>query len=692
MVGEAGCSRAGQGARTVRGRVVEADGRPVVGARVEAFGRRLGRADERLGKPARTDGRGRYVVVYAPARPRVDLYVRVRTDQHVLATSPIVLEAGDEETIDVVVGGAYRGPSEHERLVEQLAPVLEEEGVRLEDLADLDEQDLALLAARSGVEPAQLVLLKQSVALARQTGIAGELFYGLGRQKVALGLPALLAVAPDKRRAAARAALEQGQIPARLAKAVDKGLDELDARTVAEALRAPQVPGGTTLGGLLRLAGLPPAKCRKLVEAYLDHEGSVEDFWKRVRGAGTFSAGEVDRVQLVLQLAAVTQHHLPLVEALLEQGVASLEDLAGLERDDWRRLVSAQADAPGPGLPAHLAAAGLTEDDYAELLFGVVEQAEPTAMVAARIDAFPDAEPLARFFETNRDFDLRSTAVRAYLRQHPQALVGFPSEEEAARVTRRLQGLVRTYRIAPDGARVRTMQVLMADGLDSAQKVRALGRAAFVRRYGTRLGGDRSGPRRAPPRPWRRCSSPGTTPCSTARPWRRFRSAWRSSSASRTTPRCSARSTSAPASTAGRSTARRPTSSTCCTGCTTALRSALPGRRSTCCSKGGGRTWGPSSCPARTRTRRCPTSTSSTRRSSCWWRLPRGPGRPTRRRARRPTCSPVPSTCMPRPTRCWPGPGPAPAGTRSTPSAFRTIYGSTRRAPTWLGSACVDGR
>ncbi len=53
------------------------------------------------------------------------------------------------------------------------------------------------------------------------------------------------------------------------------------------------------------------------------------------------------------------------------------------------------------------------------------------------------------------------------------------SRSDKALVTERLKGLERAYRIAPDGARFETMQVLMADGVDSAQRVRVMGKSAF---------------------------------------------------------------------------------------------------------------------------------------------------------------------------------------------------------------------
>lgn len=476
----------------VRGQVIDVDGSPVVREQVQAYIKRLRGMDQALGKPTHTDKDGRYAIEYDTGKRRVDLYVQVRKGKEVLATSPVVLGAGADEKIDMVVGGEYRGPSYYEHVLLALSPVLDEEGVRAGELANFSENDLALLSAKSGVDPRELVLLKQSATLSKDTGLPAELFYGLGRQRMLLSLPALFAQDPAKRRAAAKAAIDAGQIPTGVADAVEHGLAKLDELTVEEALRDPQAPGETTLGGLLDAAGLPPDKRKKLVEAYVKHDGSNDTFWKRIRRSRRiYSKAEIDRVQLTLQLGAVTQNHLPLVKALLDKNIEKLKDLAKLDKTDWLQLIQGNVGGQPVGLPADLQAAGLTDDDYAEMIFSVVEDAFPTAMVTSRIEAFPDSQLLKPFFEANPAFEMRTMPVSAYLQQNPQALDLFRNEADKAIVTKRLKGLERVYRIGPDGARVETMQVLLQDGVDSAQKIRVIGKATLKRRYEKRLGKDR---------------------------------------------------------------------------------------------------------------------------------------------------------------------------------------------------------
>lgn len=467
--------------RTVRGRVLNADGSPVQGASVQAYSKRLRRAEDApLGDPAQTDKDGRYVVEYNPTKRDRDLYVQVRLSEKVVATSAGLLGAGPDETLDVVLGGVYRGPSQYERIKHVLKPVLDADELKAEDLADFDEHDLAFLSVRSGVDPRELVLLRQSIRLANDEKLSVELFYGLGRQNMPLNLPELLAQDPAKRRAAAEAALAEGEIPDGMAETVMNELGKLEKRASKS--------GETTLGGLLKVAGLNADQREKLVKAYAEHQGPTDAFWKGIRATDGFSQDEIDRVQFTLQLGVVTQNHLPLVKALdKHQKVNELKDLAGFEPEDWLDLIRTD----DVGLPAHLDAAQLTKEDYADMVFCGVEQAFPRAMLAARIHEFDNPRPLERFFTANPGFEMHSTPVAAYLRQHPDALDGSVDEDnDKASVAKRLKGLERTYRIAPDGARVKTMKVLMNDGVDSAQKVRALGKSTMERRYKKELGKD----------------------------------------------------------------------------------------------------------------------------------------------------------------------------------------------------------
>lgn len=471
--------RAAHHAHRVRGEVRTPDGAPVAGAAVEVLRRRL-RGDDVSLATTRTDRDGRYAVNYPPVR--ADLVVRASAGPET-AISPVVIGAGPDETIDLVLGGAYLGPSDLTRLEREVAPILERESPSA-GVAELDEEEIALLAAKSGADPGELVLLRQSAALAVRTGLSTALFYALGRQRVPLSMAAIASTDPARRRDAVTAAIAGNQVPPALASLLDRELAALESIVIAEALRVPAPAGGSTLGSLLTAAGVPARTQAELVALHGRLEGDTTAFWREVRGSGLLAPPAIDRLQDALRLGAIVLGHVPLVEALQARRLHTPKDLAALEMSDWLDLVASA------GMPPDLAAAGITTDEYAARIATLVEESVSTARLAVRADHLPGSPALRRFLERNPAFEIRATSVAAYLREHSDALDFLPDEEARRTFRRQLEGIERIYRIAPVGARLAVMERLLADGVDSAQKVRAMGRTGFLRRYGEVLGAD----------------------------------------------------------------------------------------------------------------------------------------------------------------------------------------------------------
>ena len=369
----------GRGAR-VQGRVQATDGAAVAGATVTVLARRLRQDDLQLAS-TKTGADGSYAATYAAHLAQVDLVVRA-VHGDATATSSVVVGAGPDETVDLVLGGAYLGPSDFARLGAAITPVLRGDGVS-GTLADFTEDEVALLAVKSGAEPAELVLLRQAAALAARTKLSAELFYALGRQRIPLTFAAIVTTDPQRRRDAIARALAGNQVPASAAKTLEGELAALEKLTVDEALRAPKTPTESTLGSLLGAAGITASQQTQLVALQVKTGGKPDAFWKAVRDGGVLGQPDIDRLQDTLRLAALTFGHVPLVQALQAKKYAAPADLAKLEKPDWQALVASA------GMPPDLAAAGLTTDAYVARIAAAVEDAVPTARVAAR------AAPLA---------------------------------------------------------------------------------------------------------------------------------------------------------------------------------------------------------------------------------------------------------------------------------------------------------
>jgi hypothetical protein len=472
---------------TVHGLVQLSNGAPLAGATVTLFSQKVRGADAALGQPTVTGADGRYIIMYARPSTAINVYVQVKGTDGALTTSSVVLAATVDETIDVVVGGPLVGPSDYDVNRLTLEPVLAGEGLTLANLAQSTDRELGLLAARSGVDPSDMTLLKHSVDLSTATGVGQDVFFALGRQRVPLSLTGILAQDPETRRAALLKAVSTNQLSASV---VDGALAKFNQLSVAGVLRAPSVPHETTLGGLLATAGLSPAKSTALVNAFSTSTGTTPQFWAQIRSAGTLTGPEVDKTQFALQLGVITQNHLPLVQALQGRGITNTKGLASLSQNDWLNIVRTPVSGAPIGVPPDLAAAGVDDVSYARMVFTVVEDAYPTQMVASRASSFPRSATLTQFYNLNPGYDMRTTPVTSYLRTTPAALDFITDPTERGLFLGQLKGLERLQRIAPAGGRVDTMALLMGAGIDSAFKINRIGAESFATRFGGTLGAD----------------------------------------------------------------------------------------------------------------------------------------------------------------------------------------------------------
>ena len=141
----------------VKGQVLHVDGKPLVTGIVQAHDRGL-RSEQLLGH-AVTDTAGRYEISYPPSqfaraqKQSADLVVGVYKDEkavaanEMIASSSIVFNAKEVETVDLVVGNAeLRGPSEYEQIQATLKPLLEGAPPASNgEVATLTDEDIAFL-------------------------------------------------------------------------------------------------------------------------------------------------------------------------------------------------------------------------------------------------------------------------------------------------------------------------------------------------------------------------------------------------------------------------------------------------------------------------------------------------------------------------------------------------------------------
>ena len=393
-----------EAALVVRGTVRDGQGRPLAGLRVDARDRDL-RSEQPLGQ-ADTDAAGAYRIPYAAEsilraeRGTADLVVRVLNDDHepyvaraeteagqplpsfrlrspeepeTQADTQVLVNAPADAVINLVVTDArLRSPSEYERYLEALHPLIENTPV-----ADLADGELAFLATETGLPPERLNLLGAAERLGRDTKLAATLFYGLFRQGLGPTLTQLLMDAPEDRRRALEASLRDGIIPPMTDAEIDRALAALDDLLIAQA--AGDLPSAepSPLGDLLATAAPDAAVRIRFARAYAAYDGKdTEGFWRDVAAIPEIGAERAQDLRFSFQVAQLSGNHLPLIKAVQgERGLGGWEwpeDLVRLDEDGWTAIIHSQVDNAPAGVPADIP--GVDDEkrtqNYARMLDG----------------------------------------------------------------------------------------------------------------------------------------------------------------------------------------------------------------------------------------------------------------------------------------------------------------------------------
>ncbi|MCC5906677.1 MAG: hypothetical protein JJU13_10740 [Balneolaceae bacterium] len=459
----------------VHGRVLRANGHGVVNVTVKAFHKEL-RREQLLGQ-AETETGGRFEIRYHPEVQRLDLQVRAYDEAgEVIAASPWILGAVQEQRVEIVVGNeAYRGLSEFERVSAELEPFLNEQDV---DVADLKQEDIPYVAARTGISSERLDFFIRGAQLEKKTGIQAGIFYGLFRQDMPTSLPALLAQDPSIKRRSVETAIRDNIIASEYEESLDQVMATFENLIVDHALEKPEIPDSNSLGELLEEANLSDHLQRMFMERYVQHNGAIEEFWQTLREDPAFGDETVGQIQFTLQLGALTQNHVPLVTKLKQKGeVKSLRDMTLFDQNDLEELIRQENVGVPPAVPG--------EDDtekianYSLIMVRMLEDAFPTPFFTHRLIAeeIPFGDEVLHFFQQNPDFEFRRTSIDRYLKLKEDALEGTEAVDE---VINQLRVMQRLFNIAPRYDKHSIIHTLMTDGLTSAFAISNMGRAAFM--------------------------------------------------------------------------------------------------------------------------------------------------------------------------------------------------------------------
>lgn len=464
--------------RVVRGFVRDANGNPAKGLTVSAFSQ--GPAGEApVGSPVITADDGSYTLPYIPPPAgRVDLRIQVGTTSAdprpasgivVLETTPssasILTRAGPLEVVNFVLSGATNPPkSEYERILSDIAPLLGSRALA-SLVEDATHHDISLLATQSGYSGDRIAALVTATRLANDAKVPAPVIYGLLRQGLPAHATALAAVQPDERLKALRASIDKGLVPKR----VDGRSTEDYLAGFASVSAAPLQP---LLGNILSADDLDAFVAR--------YSKSSEDpvaFWKQI-AADPVLGGRAAKLQFTVQVAGLTNNHVPLVNAVSALAdVKQASDLVRLSEDNWRSLIQAQGVGVPTGTP------GVTSEEktnnYVRQIVAQVEAAFPTGFFAARLPA----SPVKTFLQAQSSFDLLSTYPAQFFKSNPTAAQGLTRQDQG-----QLLAFQRIHRLTRN-----TKETLaLSASVHSAQQISRMDRQAFAEQFKDTLATDRA--------------------------------------------------------------------------------------------------------------------------------------------------------------------------------------------------------
>jgi hypothetical protein len=436
---------------------------------------------------------GAYVLEWTDANPPstgMDVVVRaydgvpaVVASSHILFAIP---EQPEEVKLDLILADeAYVGPPEFTRVSGAVTTAISPMEPK-----DIIDTDLEYTSKRADTFPTRVATYAQAEKLALGQPVSSEAFYAFARA----GLPIDKAKLLRQSNASLRSALQRAYDRNILAKpgdgsqsAIDTEIDSIlagvDEMRVDAAVELPSDPDAKSMRRLLDTAGFSEADQREFHETWLAHTGTTAEFWSTIRQSSTFGISGAATLAFTLQASMLTRQYLPALEGLqaLRTGaqISTFSDLAAWTRQDWidflsgSPLIGAPEDMPGEDEAERI-------ENYAKTMVRIVEEAHPTAVVAAQLDINDGTPDLQTFFADNPLFDLTRDRISVYLENNPNATDNVNDVETAIANLKTVQ---RLHNITPRFERNAITQVLYSAGFTSGLQIAQMGQAAFVKQY-----------------------------------------------------------------------------------------------------------------------------------------------------------------------------------------------------------------
>lgn len=504
----------------VTGHVRFADGTPAPRTEVAAFDRDL-RREQRLGEEDEkhlTDRTGAYRIEYTDRQfhnqeqGTADLVVKaIDADGSVLVSSAVLFNAPAKTEIDLTIPLARKAPPPlFERIGATVKPLLGK--VKIEDLEeDQEHQDLTFLVGETGFgkrDLARFALAHRLVHHGIETEfwfvlLGGSFFEYVETLPLKAQLETVTSTLPSLDAVAVRKALVRGfnrrEIAEGFSKRAGAWIDAFLTLVGCLVLGDEKTPTFVRLA--LHHAGIDGAdKQAKFARLFQQHRAVTPELLAALEKDRAFKKPEIADLRTSYQLADLTRGDFSVVRMLKDKfNIRRPEDIPTLAKHstrEWVDLVQRKHKAGEVTLPLGLKdPTGTMEAPEAELYAKTLErefrEAFPTAAFAGGLEralakkqvrGVKHGRELGRIIETRQEFDLLHTSIDEFLEKRGGEL-GALAKDPSFRTE--IKAVQRVFKVAPT---FEATDVLLADGLHSAQMVYRLGESEFVRRYGKRQG------------------------------------------------------------------------------------------------------------------------------------------------------------------------------------------------------------
>ncbi|HEX4450155.1 MAG TPA: hypothetical protein VH143_04745, partial [Kofleriaceae bacterium] len=284
------------------------------------------------------------------------------------------------------------------------------------------------------------------------------------------------------------AAVAADVVPASYEQAQSAQLDLIDSLRAASVSTASFGQGATSLADVLAAGSVSSAATAAFTAAYAANGGAVDAALQAVQSNATVSAADLTTLTNTVELGSLLSGNAPLVKDAMQRiaakTLATVSDLALLSASDWTTRITAvdpQATSIAATTAGETAAQKIAQ--FSTQLASQLAATYPTTafrggLASAKQSAFATKTELVSVLAANPTLDLLHVVIDQYVAINKLTI--------SAAALADLKAAQRLMRLAPSYS---SIEALKAAGFQSAQGIYLSGRAAFLAKVTTALGG-----------------------------------------------------------------------------------------------------------------------------------------------------------------------------------------------------------